>query len=365
MTRFVLEVRKVNGSEYQPNTLYHIVCGLMRHVRNSLNANIDFLKDSEFAEFRASLDSEMKRLQSKGLGSTHRQAEPFTIEEEELMWEKKFLGDHSPESLLNTIIYMNGLYFALRSGDEHRNLRLNPCQIQVIEKPGDRPYLLYIEDISKNRPGGIKGRKVKPKVVQHHANINNPSRCFVRLFKLYLSLCPPESPANAFYLAPLKKPTENCWYSVSPVGKNKLSHAVSNMCKACGIQGFKTNHSLRATAATRLYASGVDEQLVMERTGHRSIEGIRSYKRTSNEQQEAVSDILTNPKKACTDVVLLEQMKETVIAQGALIPSELTMSSNSSTANVSLPSNVASKTGSFSFNSCTSVNINFNNYNAQ
>jgi len=30
--------------------------------------------------------------------------------------------------------------------------------------------------------------------------------------------------------------------------------------------------SLRATAATRLYKAGVDEQLVMERTGHRSLE---------------------------------------------------------------------------------------------
>ena len=64
----------------------------------------------------------MKRLQSKGLGSQRRQAEPISYEEEELMWEKKILGDDTPESLLNTIIYMNGLYFALRSGQEHRNL---------------------------------------------------------------------------------------------------------------------------------------------------------------------------------------------------------------------------------------------------
>ena len=55
-----------------------------------------------------------------------------------------------------------------------------------------------------------------------------------------------------------------------------------------------TVHSLRATTATRLYQSGVDEQLVMERTGHRSIDGIRSYKRTSTQQQEALSDILNN-----------------------------------------------------------------------
>ena len=64
------------------------------------------------------------------------------------------------------------------------------------------------------------------------------------------------------------------------------------MCKAAGISGYKTNHSLRATTATRLYQAGVDEQLIMERTGHRSLDGVRSYKRTSDEQRVALSDIV-------------------------------------------------------------------------
>ena len=63
------------------------------------------------------------------------------------------------------------------------------------------------------------------------------------------------------------------------------------ICKNAGIPWHKTNHSLRATTATRLYQSGVDEQLV-ERTGHRSLDGVRSYKRTSASQREALSDIL-------------------------------------------------------------------------
>ena len=123
------------------------------------------------------------------------------------MWEKKILGDDTPESLLNTIIYMNSLYFALRSGQEHRNLRHNPCQIQVVERAGERSYLVYTEDVSKNNPRGIKGRKLKPKIVHHHAN-SNPDRCFVRLFKKYISLRPTDRPDDAFYLAPLKKPRD-------------------------------------------------------------------------------------------------------------------------------------------------------------
>ena len=76
----------------------------MRHLRHNCNKpEIDFLKDLEFADFRASLDAEMKRLQSAGVGSIKKQAEPLTIEDEELLLERKLLGDHSPEALLNTM----------------------------------------------------------------------------------------------------------------------------------------------------------------------------------------------------------------------------------------------------------------------
>ena len=90
------------------------------------------------------MDAEMKRLQASGVGYT---TEPLTIKGEELLWERKILGDHSPKALLNNMIFMNGLYFALRSGDKHRQLRHEPCQIKVVEKEGRRPYLEYTEDI--------------------------------------------------------------------------------------------------------------------------------------------------------------------------------------------------------------------------
>ena len=67
------------------------------------------------------------------------------------------------------------------------------------------------EDISKNCPGGLKGRKFKPKVGVHYLNPENPQRCFVELFKI--SLCPHDRPSNAFYLSPLTKPKQDFWFS--------------------------------------------------------------------------------------------------------------------------------------------------------
>ena len=76
------------------------------------------------------LRAEMKCLQKKGLGSTKRQAEPLSIEEEELLWSKGLFSAENPQAQVDTMLYMNGLYFALRSGEEHRQLWFNPCQIE-------------------------------------------------------------------------------------------------------------------------------------------------------------------------------------------------------------------------------------------
>ena len=94
LTRFILEVRKINGSEYPPKTLYHIVNGIMWHVHIS-KPGTDFYKDAEYPGFIASLNAEMKRLQSQGMGSTQKQAEPLSTQEEEQLCENQILGHPS------------------------------------------------------------------------------------------------------------------------------------------------------------------------------------------------------------------------------------------------------------------------------
>ena len=112
LSHFVLEVRKKSGLEYPPNTLHHICCGLQRHLRENGRPEIDIFKDSNFTDFCATLDGEMKCLQSLGLGTKKRQAEPLTEAEENLLWSSGALGDHSLQALVDTIFFMNGIYFA-------------------------------------------------------------------------------------------------------------------------------------------------------------------------------------------------------------------------------------------------------------
>ena len=112
---------------------------------------------------------------------------------------------------------------------------------------------------------------------------------------MYNAHCPEDRPDNAFYLKPLEKPRGDCWYTKSPIGHNTLARTINGLFESAGISGHFTNHSLRATAATRMFDAGVDEQLIMNRTGHSSTSGVRSYKRITHGLREMTSSVLNAP----------------------------------------------------------------------
>lgn len=82
------------------------------------------------------------------------------------------------------------------------------------------------------------------------------------------------------------------WYKNQPIGVHSLASTVKQLCDRAGVEGYKTNHSLRVTTATRLFQNGADEQLIMEQTGHRSTDGVRAYKRSCPEQAKQLSKVL-------------------------------------------------------------------------
>ena len=47
----------------------------------------------------------------------------ITVELKGKLWESGMLGDYSQQVLVDTVLYLNGLNFTLRSGEEHCHLR--------------------------------------------------------------------------------------------------------------------------------------------------------------------------------------------------------------------------------------------------
>ena len=58
------------------------------------------------------------------------------------------------------------------------NLDRSSWWIQLVEPPGGVPYIEYTENVSNNRPGGLKHRKIEAKKVKHHAKYQRPDVLF-------------------------------------------------------------------------------------------------------------------------------------------------------------------------------------------
>ena len=84
--------------------LHSINCAA-RHIRTT-QPRWSIFTDVEFVDFQKTLDAQMKKLKSGGIGNTKCQAEPISLEDEEQLWTTRQLGMHTPQALLDTIFYL-------------------------------------------------------------------------------------------------------------------------------------------------------------------------------------------------------------------------------------------------------------------
>ncbi len=248
------------------------------------------LEGRVFHPVRNTLDNLMKARALSRISKAANSSDPISQDEEDHLWDKGVLGEDEPDVLRDTIMYLVGLSFALRGGQEQHALRCPGYDPQIEVKRTDEgtEYLEYREDLrSKTNQGGLNSRKVTPKVVRAYGH-TNIERNVVRLYKKYMSLLPQEGKSPALYKYSLARGcrSRHTWYVDKPLGINTITKTVESMMNKIGAEGHFTNHSLRVSAATRMFSSGIEEQIVKERTGHRS-DAVRAYKRMSEHLLEA------------------------------------------------------------------------------
>ena len=232
LSAFLAEVKKGDGKDYPPNTLFEIIMAIQTHVNVKGRRPVKFMSDANYMTLKLALNNVMEQKAKLGLGLQHRQAKIITYEEETILWQKGALGSDTARKLVNTVLYLFGVHFGLRSGDHHRSIR--PQNITFGESE-EGNYIKFDEGVSKTNSGGLAHRKLEKKSVKAYACVTRPERCIVTLTRKYLSVCPPHQ--DAFYLTPLKDPKETLWYSKTPMGRNTLDRVTGDMCKQAGFEG--------------------------------------------------------------------------------------------------------------------------------
>ncbi len=80
------------------------------------------------------------------------------------------------------------------------------------------------------------------------------------------------------------------WSTKQRVGINPLKEIIPTIARASGVR--YTNHSLRATAVTRMLNKGVPEKIISQKSGHRSTKALRAYEHVSAELQKAAGRVI-------------------------------------------------------------------------
>ena len=216
------------------------------------------------------------------------------------------------------------MFGALR-GDQHNNMTAD--MLEVTEPQKGMPYHGYriVFNTEKNNNGG---RKTKGENHQAHITYippgpsSGPNVTAVANLDLYLSMRPDGCSPKLYFQSDRKGKFA---YTKQPIGKNMIAKFLQDGCNSVGIDYERiTNQSLRKTNATRLYAAGVEEQLIMESTGklsklftafvldiilllilfvkifigHHSIEAVCKYKLPTTEERVETAVLLSGMNQA-------------------------------------------------------------------
>ncbi|XP_026530870.1 zinc finger MYM-type protein 2 isoform X1 [Notechis scutatus] len=233
LAHFVNEVRRPNGENYAPDSIYYLCLGIQEYLNGSNREDNIFL-DTNYHTFMQELNKILRSWQPSILpdGSI------FSRVEEDYLWKIKQLGSHSPAALLNTLFYFNTKYFGLKTVEQHLRLSFGTVYRHWKKNPltkESKACLRYQvsslcgtdNEEDKITTGKRKHEDDEP-VFEQMENIADPSRCPVKMFECYLS----RSPSNltqrmdVFYLQPACPLSSESpiWYTSTSVDRNTLEN---------------------------------------------------------------------------------------------------------------------------------------------
>ncbi|XP_057255660.1 zinc finger MYM-type protein 2 isoform X2 [Pezoporus wallicus] len=232
LTHFVNEIRRPNGENYAPDSIYYLCLGIQEYLYGS-NRKDNIFIDPIYQTFEQELNKILKSWQPSILpdGSI------FSRVEEDYLWRIKQLGSHSPVALLNTLFYFNTKYFGLKTVEQHLRLSFGTVFRQWKKNPltkESKACLRYqvsslcrADTEDKITTGKRKHEDDEP-VFEQIENTSDPARCPVKMFECYLSKSPQNlnQRMDMFYLQPECSVSAESpiWYTATSLDRNTLEN---------------------------------------------------------------------------------------------------------------------------------------------
>ncbi|NP_001088872.1 glutamine-rich 1 like S homeolog isoform X1 [Xenopus laevis] len=241
------EARKQDGSSYDADMLFYLFLCMQKHMFD--NNRIDnVFADLYYSKFLEKLHEVLKEWCPR--------VNPFgyiisSCITEEMLWNCKQLGAHSPTTLLFTLLYFNTKYFILKTVEQHSQLAFSKITKQTRKNSGigkDKNCTIRFLRLYGQVQSGLK--VTEETYVEQVENPDNPLQCPIKLYDFYRFKCPQgmRGPTDAFYLVPepVVAPNSPIWYSGQPVNKEVMEQMLTRILLVKDVQEAHVSSSISA-----------------------------------------------------------------------------------------------------------------------
>ncbi|CAK6955478.1 transcriptional regulator QRICH1-like isoform X2 [Scomber scombrus] len=231
------EARGSEEEQFSPDVLYYVFLCIQKYL--SENGRVDdIFSDPYYTRFCESLH--------KILDGWKPSIHPLgyiipSHVTEEMLWECKQLGAHSPGTLLTTLMYFNTKYFRLITPEQHMKVAFSKVLRHTRKNPTNAKDKATSIRLLKGQSPHNAGQKGTDDMYEEQIeDPENPLRCPIKLYDFYLFKCPQSVKGrnDAYYMTPepVVAPNSPMWYSSQPLTSQQVEQMLARIIVVREIQ---------------------------------------------------------------------------------------------------------------------------------
>uniref|UniRef100_A0A4W5LJJ3 Glutamine rich 1 n=1 Tax=Hucho hucho TaxID=62062 RepID=A0A4W5LJJ3_9TELE len=222
------EARGLEGETYGADVLYYVFLCVQKYLVDNGRVD-DVFSDPYYGRFSQCLHRILEPWRPSVHPLGYLIASQVT---EEMLWECKQLGAHSPATLLTTLMFFNTKYFQLKTVEQHLKLAFSKVLRHTRKSPNNPKdkctSIRYLKPVGQHQIGQKVTDDMYAEQLEHP---ENPLRCPIKLYDFYLFKCPQSAKGrnDAFYLnpEPVVAPNSPLWYSTQPINREQMEHILA------------------------------------------------------------------------------------------------------------------------------------------
>ena len=297
MCKFLIEIRKKDGSLFMSSSLHQFVNVMARILKERKTDPINYLLNPEFERVRMVLKARAGEMAAAGKGPGGKAANPVPMDVLLRVLEHGSMGRTTPRGLVTLVWFLCTAVMGFRSTTECWSILHEDVKYGDLDEDGWPEWVGIMERKTKTLRGGVNQKREIQATIWGEPS--NRAECAVVTFKKFESHKTEDQKRDGQHLFLGIKPAAEkapdlhpYWYITANMGKNTISHLLTDALKAANVdpKPLKISAtSARKSLAQALADTNCNGTMASKVMGHKYSESKLNYTKKTREGHAAVS----------------------------------------------------------------------------